>query len=151
MPALTPHVFDVVTAAWFRVTKVKDPPTLGSQHVAGWLGLAVINWLVYAGAFWVMIGGLGLDMGLLAAASAFAAAYVLGYVAIFAPAGVGVREASLVAFLSPQLGPGTAGAVAVVARLWTTAVEVVPAGAFWGVHVARSGAMSGEKEGSDSV
>jgi uncharacterized membrane protein YbhN (UPF0104 family) len=94
--------------------------------------------VVYAVAFWVLVAGLGLDAAFLATASAFAAAYVLGYVMVFAPAGLGVREGFLIALLSPQLGAGPAGAVAVIARLWTTVVEIVPAAAFWTRGLASS-------------
>jgi hypothetical protein len=78
---------------------------------------------------------------------AFAAAYVAGYVAVFAPAGLGIREVSLVAFLAPVLAPEPAAALAVVARLWTTGVELLPAAllALW--HLKRdpfTGAPAGE-------
>jgi uncharacterized membrane protein YbhN (UPF0104 family) len=134
---LVPAVFRAVTSLWFRVTKTEDPPSLEVRDALGWLLLGMANWIVYAGAFWVLVLGLGLDVTFLGAAPAFAAAYVVGYLAVFAPAGVGVREASLLALLSPQLGAGTAGAVAVIARVWTTGVEVVPAAAFWARHVGR--------------
>jgi hypothetical protein len=71
-------------------------------------------------------------------ASAFAAAYVLGYAMIFAPAGLGPREGFLIAFLTPHVGAASAGVIAVVARLWTTVVELLPAGAFWLAHLARA-------------
>jgi uncharacterized membrane protein YbhN (UPF0104 family) len=134
--ALTPPVFRSVTALWFRVTRTQDPPALEPGDAAVWLALGVMNWVVYASAFWVFVIGLGFDVAWLDTSSAFAAAYVLGYLAIFAPAGVGVREASLLALLSPQLGAAAAGAVAVLARLWSTGVEVVFAGAFWAREVA---------------
>ncbi len=50
---------------------------------------------------------------------------------LFAPAGIGVREGALIALLTPHLGAPAAGVLAIVARLWTTGVELVPAGAFW--------------------
>jgi uncharacterized membrane protein YbhN (UPF0104 family) len=134
---LTPAVFHFLTESWFRVTRTPEPPALQPTDALGWLALGLLNWVVYAGAFWVMVEGLGLDVAFFATSSAFAAAYVVGYLAIFAPAGVGVREASLLALLSPQLGAGTAGAVAVIARVWTTGVEVVPAAAFWARHIGR--------------
>lgn len=134
---LIPAVFRAVTDLWFRVTGTEDPPRLEVGDALGWLVLGLVNWIVYAGAFWVLVTGLGLDVAFLGAASAFAAAYVVGYLAVFAPAGVGVREASLLALLSPQLGAGTAGAVAVIARVWTTGVEVVPAAAFWARRLGR--------------
>ena len=144
---LAPPVFRTVTGAWFRVSGTADPPPLVPRHALGWLALGVANWVVYAAAFWVFVEGLGFDVALVATMSAFAAAYVVGYLAVFAPAGVGIREASLLALLSPQLGAGAAGAVAVLARLWSTGVEVVPAAAFWAREVARpSGPEPGEAE-----
>jgi uncharacterized membrane protein YbhN (UPF0104 family) len=50
---------------------------------------------------------------------------------IFAPAGVGVREGFLVAFLTPFFGAGPSAVLALVARVWTTLVELLPAAAFW--------------------
>jgi hypothetical protein len=94
-----------------------------------WTALYALNWGLYAAAFWLLFLGLEGWTTFLAAGPAFAAAYVAGYVAIFAPAGIGIREASLVVFLSPVLAPEPAAALAVVARLWTTAVEVIPAAA----------------------
>jgi uncharacterized membrane protein YbhN (UPF0104 family) len=93
-------------------------------------------WLLYTGAFWLFVTGLGFSVPALSTASAFAAAYVLGYVMVFAPAGLGVREGFLVALLSPQMGAASAGAVALIARLWMTLVEVVPAAAYWARHLA---------------
>jgi hypothetical protein len=93
----------------------------------------------------MLVSGLGLQAPLLSAASAVAAAYVLGYVAVFAPAGLGVREATLTLLLTPQFGVTTAGAVAVTARLWTTVLEVIPAAIFWVRHLTSEGAaQSGE-------
>lgn len=102
-------------------------PSLGGGFGLRWTALYAVNWGIYATAFWLLYMGLEGFVPFLQAGPAFAAGYVAGYVAVFAPAGVGVREASLVAFLAPVLAPEPALALAVVARLWTTAVEVVPA------------------------
>lgn len=92
-----------------------------------WTLLYAMNWGLYATAFWLLVLGLVDFIPFLYVAPAFAAAYVGGYVALFAPAGLGVREGLLVAFLAPVLSPEPALAVAVAARLWSTAVEVLPA------------------------
>lgn len=146
---LAPPVFRRVTALWFRLARQEAPAGLGSVHAVRWVGAYAVNWLLYAFAFWVLAVSLGLDAPLLPVASAFAAAYVFGYVMIFAPAGVGVREGFLVLLLSPHLGAGPAGALAIVARLWTTAVEVIPAAAFWALHLrdATSPAGTGAVDG----
>ena len=82
----------------------------------------------------------GVSAEIVPVASAFAAAYVAGYLFIPAPAGVGIREGMLIVFLTPHLGVGVAGALAVIARIWTTVVELVPAALFWVRHVAAGGA-----------
>jgi len=45
------------------------------------------------------------------------------------------------------VGVGSAGALAVIARIWTTAVELVPAAVFWIRHVAANGSDEGESRG----
>ncbi|MGI8548428.1 MAG: UPF0104 family protein, partial [Gemmatimonadaceae bacterium] len=60
--------------------------------------------------------------------AAYTAAYILGFVALFAPAGLGVREAGMIEVL-PLLGltsHSDAFLVAVTSRLWLTALEVIP-------------------------
>lgn len=133
---LAPPVFHAVVGAWFRLAKEAEPEGLEPSRAFGWLLVGLGSWMVYGWAFWALVTGLGLDVALLPTASAFAAAYVLGYVMVFAPAGLGVREGFLVALMAPQVGAGAAGAIAVIARLWTTVLEVVPAAAFWMRHLA---------------
>ena len=95
-------------------------------------------------AFWILARSLGFDLTLLEGVPAFPAAYLAGYVMLFAPAGAGVREGMLVVFLGPVLGAG-AGVLALVARLWTTIVEVVPALALAGGYLRAS------REGEEKV
>jgi uncharacterized membrane protein YbhN (UPF0104 family) len=132
---LLPPVFRASTGLWFRLARTPMPDHLRPSHAGVWLALGVLNWLLFAGAFWILVRGLGFDVALIPTASAFAAAYVLGYLMIFAPAGLGVREAFLITLLTPHTGAASAGGVAVIARLWTTVIEVVPAATFWARHV----------------
>lgn len=135
---LAPPIFHRVVGLWFRLARSTPPEDLVPRRAATWFLLGLANWATYALAFWVLVASLGFDVAVLPTASAFAAAYVLGYVMLFAPAGLGVREGFLVALMAPQLGAGPAGAVAVIARLWTTVIEVVPAAAFWTEHLTRT-------------
>ena len=102
----------------------------------GWVGY-LLNWIAYGFAFVLFVRGLGFSVGWLELMSSFAAAYLLGYIAIFAPAGLGVREGFLVAFLEPELA-GAAVGVAVLTRVWMTVVELLPAGGFAIWEVART-------------
>lgn len=56
---------------------------------------------------------------------AFSIAWATGYVAVFAPSGIGVREAVLVALLAPSVPAEEAVAYAAVSRVIWTLVEFV--------------------------
>jgi uncharacterized membrane protein YbhN (UPF0104 family) len=58
----------------------------------------------------------------------FAASYVIGLVAIFVPAGIGVRESLLTTLLSLFIPLPIATIIALSARLWFTAGELLGAG-----------------------
>lgn len=142
---LAPPVFQAVLALWFRLARTEKPEGVRSGNAIEWLALGLGTWVAYSGAFFLLVASLGLDARLVPSASAFAAAYVLGYVMVFAPAGLGVREGFLVALMAPQVGAGVAGAVAVIARLWTTVIEVVPSGVFWARRVVGQAASEGHE------
>jgi uncharacterized membrane protein YbhN (UPF0104 family) len=139
---LLPGVFRRVSAAWFKLARQEEPPALGSVHALRWLSLYVANWSLYAFSFWLLVASFGYRGGVVAVGSAFAAAYVLGYIMLFAPAGVGVREGFLIAFLTPLFGAGPSAALALIARLWATAVELVPAAAFWLWSFGKGGGLA---------
>jgi uncharacterized membrane protein YbhN (UPF0104 family) len=101
------------------------------------MGLYAIVWALQGLAFWVLTWGMGYRLTLVEGVPAYGAAYVAGYIALFAPAGIGVRESLLVVFLGPILGAGAA-VVAVTARLWTTLVELIPAIVFATGYLGRS-------------
>jgi glycosyltransferase 2 family protein len=124
-----PPLFGRLVGFAYRLARQIPPTALEADRSFGirWVALYALNWALYAASFWGLARSLRIDVSLMEAAPAFAAAYVLGFVAVFAPAGIGIREGFLVAFLQPVAGPG-ALVLAVVSRIWTTAVEVVPAG-----------------------
>ena len=130
---LVPKIFRPLLRLWLRWApgSTSEEVQIGTLKGFRWLALYTLNWGGYALAFWMLVRGLSLPGTLLDVGPAFAAAYVFGYVVLVAPAGIGVREASMVALLAPIMGPAGAALAAVSARVWTTVVEVVPAGAFW--------------------
>ncbi len=93
-----------------------------------WTWRYLLNWTIYGGAFWLLFLGMEEWATFLTIAPAFAAAYVVGYLAFFMPAGGGIREGMLIVILTPLTGATNAAAMAVLARVWTTVVELVPAG-----------------------
>ena len=93
--------------------------------VLGGSALTFLSWCVYGFAFWALGRGLGLGTGLpLAdAAGVFALGYILGLLALFAPGGIGIRELTFQALLTPYLGVGGAAALTVASRLELTLTE----------------------------
>ncbi len=93
-----------------------------------------LSWLFYGFAFQLFVRGLlGAAPGEISSyIAAYTAAFILGFISPIAPAGLGVRELTLAAFLT-QLGlakEADAALVAIAARLWVTVVELVPSGLY---------------------
>lgn len=84
----------------------------------GALGLVVANlpsWLCMGLATWCVARGLGLTPPILEIMLATSLSWVLGFLVVPAPGGLGVREAAFV-LASVSLSGGSAAAIAVVAR-----------------------------------
>ena len=129
-----PVSFRAGAELWLRLRGTAPIEALDPISGLRWLILYLFNWIVYALAFWIMVVSFSSNASLIPVATAFPAAYVLGYLMIFTPAGLGVREGFLIAFLAPHLGVGPSGVIAIIARMWTTLIEVVPASVFWLQH-----------------
>ncbi|MFQ6047568.1 MAG: lysylphosphatidylglycerol synthase domain-containing protein [Gemmatimonadales bacterium] len=105
----------------------------GSEYHALPVGTAVVaavvtlgSWISYGVAFWLLGRALvpAAGLTLIAAVGIFAGGYLVGLLALFAPGGVGVREAVLVALLAPQVGASPAVVLTVASRLLLTVTEV---------------------------
>lgn len=91
--------------------------------------LTTVAWLMYGVAFWLFtIGVLGSAPGALRDyVAVFAGSYLLGFIAIFSPAGAGVREGAMgLALRRAGFAIGPAYLLVVASRLWLTALEVIP-------------------------
>jgi len=146
--ASLPRVSRRLLRLWFRLLRSEPPDgmRLGPGFTPKWVAMYTLNWVVYVVSFRVFMLAFDLPGTFLETAPAFAAAYVVGYVMVFSPAGIGIREGVLTFFLAPVTGHGAAAAISLLARIWTTAVEVVPAGALWLVHVRRAGRIPSHEE-----
>lgn len=85
------------------------------------------GYCVLLGAFFAALAAafVPLDAGGAArAGAAFVVASVLGYVVVFAPSGLGVRESLLIVLLEPYMGAGDAAFLAVVSRVVAVAAEL---------------------------
>jgi len=91
--------------------------------------LTCIAWLMYGVAFWLFTRGvLGAAPGALRDyVAVFAGSYLIGFLAIFAPAGVGFREGAMgIALQRAGFAAGPAYLMVVASRLWLTALELIP-------------------------
>lgn len=89
--------------------------------------LWIVNWILQGLAFFLFAGSLvHLDAGhILPLTGMNAFAFVAGYIAFVAPAGAGVREATMASLLAGVVPSGAAAIVAIAARLWMIAAELL--------------------------
>jgi glycosyltransferase 2 family protein len=131
LACLHPKVLNYVLGRLFRLTR--RPPLeqpLTARAVATSLAWSFGSWIFYGLQIWLLATRLGTPRGTgaLLAIGGFAFAWSVGFLAVFAPAGAGVREVLLVALLGPVLGVGAATAVALVSRVLTTVGDLLAAG-----------------------
>jgi uncharacterized membrane protein YbhN (UPF0104 family) len=103
---------------------------LGWGDTALVVALMAIAWAAYAVALGLLAPGQPWSH-LAAFAGAFAVAYAVGVVIVFAPAGVGAREAVFVLLLTPVIAVGPATALALLARVVHTAADALMAAGWW--------------------
>lgn len=85
------------------------------------LALYVPAWLGISTATWAVARGLGVDAAYLDVAPAVVLSWIVGFVVVPVPGGVGIREAVFVA--ASGLDPGIGAAVSVVARVVFVGVD----------------------------
>lgn len=116
---------------WFRAvldripggSEVDLPSTRGV--IAGTVA-NLVSWSAYGLAVWVLAKALvpGTPFPLLATVGAFAASYIVGFLVLFVPGGLGVREGIFVLALESTVGLAPATAIAVASRLLFTLTEI---------------------------
>jgi hypothetical protein len=94
--------------------------------LAGALFVNFLAWGGYGLAFQLLVLGTipSLELNWTTATGAFAASYVIGYLALVVPGGIGVREGVLVLLLQGTLGLGPAVALAAASRITLTINEI---------------------------
>lgn len=128
LPMVLPQALAVVRRVTGRDITMGTLP-----HRAIYIAIAgnLLAWTLYGAAFQTFSAGVighaaGSPLDYIAV---YASSYVLGYLALAFPGGIGAREMALTSLLQ-TLGLANVGQAAVVAatsRLWLTALEIVPA------------------------
>lgn len=129
-----PPVFRLVLRVIARVMRYESArvtPTF-------WRGLlplivASAMWVAYGLSFYFFVRGLGIagEPTWLTSIALYAGAYLIGYVSLITPSGLGVREGVMAFLLSAYLPASTAVVVALLARLLSIAGEMVCVGTAW--------------------
>ncbi|MBA2708760.1 MAG: flippase-like domain-containing protein [Gemmatimonadaceae bacterium] len=127
MPRMMPSAAGYIARIAGR--EIVVPPLATSTVLLAALRSA-ISWIAYGVAFKLFVRGL---LGTAAGATTsyiavYAASYIIGFLALFAPGGAVVRESAMV---TGMLRLGLAGqvdavAIAVASRLWLTVLELLP-------------------------
>jgi hypothetical protein len=110
-----------VAAALAAVAQVR------ARHAARWLLGYALSWLLLGGAFALFTAAFvpGAATEFRQLAGTMSASYLSGYLAIFAPAGVGVREGVMGVLLARSIPEPAAIVVSVASRVWFTATELI--------------------------
>jgi len=135
-PAAVPRLVKLAARVSGRTIAIPQVPAR-----AIWVALAstLTSWLLYGFAFSLFAHGVSPSAtgNAVSYVAVYTGSYLAGYLALFAPGGVGVREAVLVLAM-PRFGLASAADAAVIAitsRLWLTILEILP-----GVLLFRRGA-----------
>jgi glycosyltransferase 2 family protein len=127
LPLIVPWGFRALSRVGLHVPEVVTPPkVIGIAAVAN-----VASWFLYGVALLCLNRGVvdPAARSVIQHTAAYATSYVMGYMVLIAPAGLGAREYSLTAMMQAA-GLSTlpqATALSVVSRLWTLTMMVLPA------------------------
>ncbi|MFC5285466.1 lysylphosphatidylglycerol synthase domain-containing protein [Actinokineospora guangxiensis] len=104
----------------------RDVPELRWAHLGAPVGWMALAWVLYGGSVWLLASSFDGSAGRIAAVGAgvFALGWLVGLVVVFAPAGLGAREAAVALVLTPLIGLAEAASVALVLRACHTAGDL---------------------------
>ncbi len=139
---ILPFAVPALTGIAARVLRRAPPPRIPAPFILAAFAANVVAWLAYGVAFGCFARAVLPNAGdnWAGFVAVFTGAYVIGFLAILTPGGLGVREGAMVVALT-RLGMASAAdavVLAVAARLWLTLLEVAPGVAFLAVTGARA-------------
>jgi hypothetical protein len=125
---LHPRVFGRLVNLGLRV--FGRPPvsvTYTFRQILTAYGIQILAWLVFGVSFSFFVQAIapGANLSPVAATGIFSASWLVGYLSVLTPAGIGVREAVLVVLLSRWMPAEVATLVSLGSRVWITGAEVL--------------------------
>ncbi len=124
--ALHPRVFEPLAARVLRPFGTSVVPALPLRTMLGLLAFYCFTWLVGGAALFFLLRSVGGDPAVAAIAflgGTSAVGAIVAVLAVFAPSGLGVREASMYGLLLAVVSDGVALGATVLNRLTITGVE----------------------------
>ena len=151
-----PSVVTALVRCGARVARRTAPAWRGTWAGGALLfGLYVATWAAYGVAFALFLSGISPigNASWVELAGINALAFAAGFVAFFAPGGIGVREAALTGLLAPIPGVGARVAIAASSRLWLVLTEVAGGALIVGTGAGRwrAGTTSGSPRTDDAL
>jgi hypothetical protein len=122
--------------------RLPDAATYRYRHVLEAGACYLLFWILLGLGFLFLARALAASGSRTALMGGFVLSYLAGIAAVFAPGGIGVREGVLHHLLTPVVGAGPSALLAVSARLWATAAELLVLAAASLVSLRRSSAGS---------
>ncbi|MGD0705084.1 MAG: lysylphosphatidylglycerol synthase domain-containing protein [Trebonia sp.] len=123
-PPVLSRLINRVLTLTARPPLEREPSWGGLARALGW---TVLGWLAFGGQVWLLLAGMtdrgAVDLPL--ATGGYALAFAAGLLLVVFPNGIGAREIILIAVLAPVVPHGTALAIALAARLLTTASDLL--------------------------
>lgn len=131
LPRLMPGLLRAV-ARWRGTPSLTEAATTPLSARTLWSATLInaLSWVGYGVAFGLFARGVtpGISSNPGVFIAVFSASYLIGYLALFAPGGIGFREYALVALLVAfgVAGKGDAVILSAASRVWLTVLEVLP-------------------------
>jgi len=138
LAVLTPPVLRRVIALGLRILRrSEEAPEIGARALGVAAAWSVANWLLLGGQAWLLLRPLADGASLALATGAFALSWLVGFIVVIAPAGIGAREAALVVTLSSVATGPQALAVALLSRFAMTLADALGLLVGLGIRAAR--------------
>lgn len=127
-----------LTAKFLPIPELHSLPR--QRDTLGFVGFQLISMLLHGGALFMVFNAVGdvAPVHYLLITAAFFIAGLIGMLAVFAPSGIGVREAALIVLLAKLVEPATLIAGIIIIRLIGIVSELLLAGFFAGYTALRA-------------
>lgn len=128
---INPKILNIVFRFFEKVTHKKDLVIeINYFSMIKVVLLFILNWIIAGMGFYMLVNSFNpIDLShFLFVGGVYGLAVTVGFFAVFAPSGIGVREAVMIfsfTTLTGLMSPARAGIIAVVARLWASVAELI--------------------------